>query len=433
MNKMMKSIFSAILTLAMLLSFTGCGDSEDIQSSDPVNIAFVVGIADDETKLNEGIDELASLPANPGTDYAFISAEGEPAMIGEAKTIPDFSDRGYTEVMMERVRTGIMADLTGQLADYKPTSSELDLAAATDLGVRTLKAHAVDGRDNVLVYYCSGRSTTGLINMVETPVYEMDVEESASAVAQKMKVDLSGIDVVWYCCGDFGGNKQPKISPNEKKQLKAFYNQLFTALGAKSITFKDDLPSSECYSFPDVPVSPVAVEDTGSELKELVVLAPEVFEEAEKAEETEETQDVEVADAAVLESPIVIPEEQVRYQPDSSEFLDPVAAADAIQPAADFLLKHPEVNILLYGTCAGDNDTDFSLELGRARAESVKAVLLQAGIAENRITAVTVKVADDPYYQFGLGTNSEASSVNRKCVMLDMSTELAKQILANAV
>ena len=40
MNKMMKSIFSAILTLVMLLSFTGCGDSEDIQSSDPVNIAF---------------------------------------------------------------------------------------------------------------------------------------------------------------------------------------------------------------------------------------------------------------------------------------------------------------------------------------------------------------------------------------------------------
>ena len=77
MNKMMKSIFSAILTLAMLLSFTGCGDSEDIQSSDPVNIAFVVGIADDETKFNEGIDELASLPANPGTDYAFISAEGK--------------------------------------------------------------------------------------------------------------------------------------------------------------------------------------------------------------------------------------------------------------------------------------------------------------------------------------------------------------------
>ena len=427
MNKMMKSIFSAILTLAMLLSFTGCGDSEDIQSSDPVNIAFVVGIADDETKLNEGIDELASLPANPGTDYAFISAEGEPAMIGEAKTIPDFSDRGYTEVMMERVRTGIMADLTEQLTNYKPSSPEIDMAAATDLGVRTLKAHAVDGRDNVLVYYCSGRSTTGLINMVETPVYEMDVEESASAVAQKMKVDLSGIDVVWYCCGDFGGNKQPKLSPNEKEQLKAFYNQLFTALGAKSITFKDDLPSSECYSFPDVPVSPIAVEDTGSELKELVVLAPEVF------EETEETQDEEVADAAVLESPIVIPESQVRYQPDSAEFLDPVAAADAIQPAVDFLLEHPEVNILLYGTCAGDNDTDFSLELGRARAESIKAELEKGGVAEDRITAVTVKVADDPYYQFGLGTNSEASSVNRKCVMLDMSTELAKQILANAV
>lgn len=416
MNKIIKHILFAVLTMAPLFLLAGCGDTEDLQSSAPVNTAFVVGIADDETKFNDGIDELAILPAEPGSDYAFISIEGEPALIGDG-TIPDLSDRGYTETMMERVRTGIMADLTERLASFKPSSPEIDMAAATELAVRTLNAHAVEGRDNVLVYYCGGKSTTGLINMLETPVYKLDVEASASAVAQQMKADMSAIDVVFYCCGDFG-TEQPKLNANEKAQLKEFYRQLFTALGAKSITFKDNLPSSECYHFADTPVSCMAVEGTASGLKDLVVLDSKVFEDA---------------DAAVLESPIVIPEEQVCYKPDSAEFLDPAAAADAIRPVADFLAEHPEVNILLYGTCAGDNDSDYTLQLGKARAESVKqALVAEAGIDESRITAVTVKAANDPYYQFGLGTGSEAS-VNRKTVMIDMSTELAKQILANAI
>ena len=356
------------------------------------------------------------LPANPGTDYAFISVESEPTTIGEPGTIPDLSDRGYTDVMMERVQAGIKADLTDRLESYEPVSPEIDMAAATELAVRTLNAHAVEGRQNVLVFYCGGKSTVGLINMLETPVYELDIEGSVSSVAQKMNADMSGIDVVWYCCGDFG-SAQPKLSANEKAQMRSFYEQLFTALGAKSVTFKDDLPSNECYHFAATPVSCMAVEGTVSGLMDLTVLEPEIFEDA---------------DETVLEAPIVIPEGQVRYKSDSAEFLDPTSASEAIQPVADFLLEHPEVNILLYGTCAGESDSEYTLWLGKARAESVKTALVAAGVDANRIIAVTVKAADDPDYQFGLGTGTEAS-VNRKTVMVDMSTELAQQIMSNAI
>lgn len=416
MKKLIKYIPLVVVSLLMLIALTGCGGPEDIQTSNPVNIAFVVGIADDETKLNDGIAELATLPANPGTDYAFISVEKDPATIGEPGTIPDLSDRGYTDVMMERVRAGIKADLTDRLESYEPVSPEIDMAAATELAVRTLNAHAVEGRQNVLVFYCGGKSTVGLINMLETPVYELDVEASVSSVAQKMNADMSDIDVVWYCCGDFGPG-QPKLSANEKAQMRSFYEQLFTALGAKSVTFKDDLPSNEYYHFPATPVSCMAVEGTVSGLMDLTLLEPEIFEDAAET---------------VLEAPIVIPEEQVRYKPDSADFLDPSSASEAIQPVADFLLEHPEVNILLYGTCAGESDSEYTLWLGKARAESVKTVLVEAGIDANRITAVTVRAADDPYYQFGLGTGAEAS-VNRKTVMVDMSTELAQQIMSNAI
>lgn len=258
--------------------------------------------------------------------------------------------------------------------------------------------------------------TVGLINMLETPVYELDVEDSVASVAQKMNADMSGIDVVWYCCGDFG-TAQPKLSANEKTQMRSFYEQLFMALGAKSVTFKEDLPSDDCYHFAETPVSCMAVEGTVSGLMDLTVLEPEIFEDA---------------DETILEAPIVIPEEQVSYKPDSAEFIDPDSALATIQPVADFLLEHPEVNLLLYGTCAGESDSEYTLWLGKARAESVKTALVEAGVNANRIVAVTVKAADDPYYQFGLGTGAEAG-VNRKTVMIDMSTELAQQIMSNAI
>ena len=413
---MKKCVVLVVSALAMVLILAGCvGGGEDDQSSNPVNIAFVVGIADGETRLDSSIDELKALPDKPGTDYAFISAEGDPAVIGEAGTIPDFSDRGYTDVMMERTFAGIKADLIALLEAYEPVSPEIDMAAAIELSVNMLHAHAVNGRQNLLVFYSGGKSTTGLINMVTTPVYKMDVEESVSAIAQQMNLDMSGIDIIWYCCGYFGPD-QPELSFGEKETLKEFYEQLFTTLGAESVTFRDDPPLNECYHFADTPVSCMAVEGTASALVELAVLDPEIFEDAKTA----------------LETPIVIPEEQVRFQSDSTEFYDPAAAAKAIQPVADFLLAHPELNLLLYGTCAGETDSEYTLWLGRARAERVKSVLLEAGIDEDRVTAVTVKAEDDPYYQMGLGTGEEAS-VNRKTVMVDMSTAFAQQILSKAI
>ena len=155
----MKNKAMVMISLFVLVStlLTGCASPADAGAKEPVNIAFVVGIADDETVLNDGIAELSALPALPGTDYAFISAVGVPVTIGEPGTIPDLSDRGYTNDMMERVYAGIRADLAERLASYMPATGEIDMAATITLAVRTLNAHAVEGRPNILVLYCSGR------------------------------------------------------------------------------------------------------------------------------------------------------------------------------------------------------------------------------------------------------------------------------------
>ena len=120
---------------------------------------------------------------------------------------------------------------------------ELDMAAALDLAVRRLASSAQEDRKNYLVLCCGGKSTAGLIRFQDTPVYRMDVDASVRELTEKLHLDMSGVDeVIWYGCGDYGSDGQPALSPAERDRLKEFYRKLFTALGAKKITFRDDLP-----------------------------------------------------------------------------------------------------------------------------------------------------------------------------------------------
>ena len=390
--KIMKNITVVLLGVLLLTTLSGCPGPED--ETEPFNVAFVLGIATDETKVNNGIRELEALPTLAGSTYAFISAEGQPTTIGQPGEIPDFSQKGYTKDMMNRVYAGIKADLTQRLETYQPSTAEIDMAAATELAVRNLNAHAIEGRRNVLVYYCSGRSTTGLINMTETGLDDLDIEASVAAIAKQMDADMSKIDeVIWYCLGDYCGPKQGSLSAEEKVTMKTFYEELFHALGASTVTFRDDLPSTEAYSFSDTPVSAIPVKDTVSGLS--------------------------------IAEPIVLSESKLEFLADSAEFKDTDAAEAALQPVADMLLKEHDLRVLLYSTCAGDIDYP---ELSSKRSETVKNCLIAKGVEGRRIVVVNVKIANDPYYKLGLGTGPEAS-VNRKTVIVDLSSEFGRRQL----
>src|SRR5699024_430791 len=112
----------------------------------------------------------------------------------------------------------------------EPDSDEVDIAAATSLAVRKLRSNQIEGRDNILVYYASGISSFGLIDMTSVPVCELDVETSVEDLAKLMDLDMSGIRVLWYCCGEVAGEDQPALSENEKKIEKEFYEVLFTKM-----------------------------------------------------------------------------------------------------------------------------------------------------------------------------------------------------------
>lgn len=233
-------------------------------------MACVVGIANNNPLVDlENIDELACLAALPGSTYAVINAEGTPQELCSG-TIPDFSGKGYTKAMVERVEASVWADIQEKIATAAPRSPEVDIAAASALAVRTLRANAAEGREDLLVCYFSGISTSGLVDMTAVPVCELDVEASAKQLAELLNLDMSGIDVLMYCCGDVAGDDQPPLSIQEQEKLKEFYRQLFTNLEADSVRFMDDIPGNGSYCF-DQQVAVMRTEETVSGLQASVV------------------------------------------------------------------------------------------------------------------------------------------------------------------
>lgn len=406
-----------LLILALILTLcSACGDTS--YPTDPVNAAFILGVANNNTRINTAIDELSDLPAAAGSTYSIIVADGTPSEICGGE-IPDLSDRGYTKDMLTRVQSSILADIAAKIDNATPDADQVDMASSLDLATRTLRANAVGGRDDFLIIYSSCISTTGLINMVKTPISKLDTENSVQAITDSMGVDLSGIQVIIYACGDVGGDQQ-SLSNNERTLLRDFYEQLLMMLGADSVEFREDLPLPTSYDFPQT-VSCMATEETGSVLRELVVLTPETF-------TLTSTGVDESTPSTPLDDPIVIPESMIGFIGDKATYLDTAAAEATLQPIAEYLLEHENLRILLCGSCAGDEDTEHTILLSAARAETVRQSLIAQGVPEDRVIAVGLRLKDNPWHVYGVGCG-EAGSVNRVTILLDASSEIAEQIL----
>lgn len=416
-NINIKKVISMVLVVALAAAvFTGCDGSDEVASAEPGNIAFVFSIANNNTVVDTGIEELSSLPAVPGTAYSFILADGTPSEI-YSDTVPDLTEKGYTDVMMARVEASIRAGLEEQIASAAPDSGGVDLGAAITLGVRTLKANAEEGRENILVLYASGISDTGVINNVESPVYSMDVDASVEAVANALNLDLSDLNlhVVLYTIGDVGG-EQDALSSDEQTKLRQFYESLFYRMGAEVVTIKEDLPLAESYSF-DQPVSCMATEGTVSSL---VVNAQDV-----NGSETTSL----LANGGVLS----FDETTISFQSGTATLSDRDAALESLAYVVDYLEGSPDSALLIVGTTACWGGEAYCLDLSETRAQAVCSLLEEDGIDGSRLTAVGVGYGYSDFYTYDQtedGNLDEAiAPLNRSVKIVLLDSEIARDIM----
>lgn len=420
----MKKMKNMLLVLG-LVSYvcTGCGNTEDapVALNQPYNVSFVTVIANNNPVLDTEIDELAHLAEVAGTTYSCILSDSTPSVICNG-TVPDFSDRGYSADMIKRAQSSVSADIISQLDAAEPDSNEVDIAAATSLAVRKLRSNQMDGRDSILVYYGSGVSTSGLIDMTSVPVCDLDVETSAADLANTMNLDMTGIKVIWYCCGDVAGTEQNSLNDNEKKIIKDFYNTLLTNMGADKVIFKDYVPLDGSYSF-DCQVSIMETKGMQSGLSAIVV----------PFEEVEETEVEEVIEEVFAEGDILtFDDKSVAFLPDSTELADTEAAMEALSYVISFMEEHPEFTVMICGTTTSAGEPDSCMAFSEKRAQAIRTLLVEnTGIDESRIVTLGCGWSSCLYVndRGDDGNLNEKAPVNRSVKLVDYNSEIAAKII----
>ena len=141
----------------------------------------------------------------------------------------------------------------------------------------------------------------------------------------------------------------------------------------------------------------------------------------------------------VFEEPFELNETQVMFVVNQAAFIDEAAAKEALKPAADAILAHPEASILIAGTTATDGTQESCVSLSNERAEAVKNLLVSAfGVPESQLQTIGLGYADDPFVRGkdripegdvnGRFVESEGAK-NRRVVVMDAESDIAKQIL----
>ena len=419
----MKKMMSMVLALGVIACMcTGCGNGEEpVALNQPYNVSLVTVIANNNPVLDTGIKELSQISEVAGTTYSCILADSSPNVICEG-TVPDFGNRGFSKDMITRAQASVAADIIGQLDAAEPDNDEVDIAAATSTAVRKLRSEQVEGRENLLVYYGSGVSTSGLIDMRSVPICDLDIETSAKKLAEVMDLDLSGIKVIWYCCGDVAGTEQPPLSDNEKRIDKDFYRSWLTNMGADEVIFMDDVPLDGCYSF-EHQVSVMKTEGRTGGLTAKVVPVEEVAE-SEKEEVIEEV----FAEGDIL----TFDDKSVAFMPDSTELATPDAAMEALGYVISYMEEHPDFTLMVCGTTTSAGEKPGCIAFSEKRALAIRSLLVdKAGIDENRIVTLGCGWSSCLYIddRDESGNLNEQAPLNRSVKLVDYNSAIATEII----
>ena len=410
----MRKRFAAILTIICLavsaVGLTGCGSQTSVAEEGGMN-AVCYAIA--PTANSQGLNMSSSLVQDTIYDtilnYGYVSVvvvDGESEMV--AADSYDI-DAQYKKASKDKLKTDARAKATnlitymeGQVAN----DAQVDYLEGPTMAVRSLPS--LEGYDSkTIVVIGTGLSTQGTLNF-QNNLLSVEPEAVLDQLEEKDEIpDFTGITVVWQQMGDVALPQQD-LSQTQRKRLQEIWGGIVERGGGTFV-------------YNDIMANPVDTEATypAVDTVELPAETPVDFNAAM----------FDTGDERLLEEPVMLTEEQVSFVPDKATYLDEEEAVATIQPIADYLLEHEQITVLLAGTTAGDEDSDYTMTLSQKRADAVRSTLVQLGVDESRIVTMGLG-SSDPWHVYGAGYEGSIASGNRKVVLLDASSDTAKEILS---
>lgn len=408
MKRMITLIMVCVMMFTLVCGLTGCSSGSEGAKNEKAAVCYVLANTANSQGLNLNSPMVQDTIYDTVRNYGYIS-------IVNADGIPDIVlansydiDAKYKSASKEKLdmdarskTTNLIAGMQGVIA----CDPEVDYLASLNLAVRSLLS--LEGYDfKTIVVIGTGLSTSGVLDF-QNNLISADPNTIVELLKEKDEIpDFSGMTVYWQQMGDVAAPQQALTSA-QRNTLQQIYGGIVEA-GGGTFVYNNIIanPVNESASYPAVtPVEFPA--DTP------ISFEPDILDTNE--------------DDHVFTDPVVLTEEQVTFIGDKSEYLYPEEAESVLKPIADYLACN-QVTILLCGTTAGDTNSDFAMKLSQERADTVKQTLVKFGADPNRIIAVGLG-SSDPWHIYGVGYDSAASSTNRKTVIVNVDSDIAKKLL----
>lgn len=405
MKKTMKIILKLLFIGFLVISFSGCRGRNISDTEGEKNVkalAICLGAHANSSVLNLNSPFVKKTVKQAIASFGFVSVisiDGKPDIVAADNYQVDEQYRGNPELLM-RMAKGAADNLLSDLSGIQANDEEVDVLEALRIAVRTLDS-APEGAEKEIIVIDSGLSTSGYLDF-RNNLLSADPEELADQLFEKQIIpNFEGITVKWQQLGDVY-EPQKKLSPSQVAKLKEIWGTIIRETGgifvASETIFspepvKDDLPI----------VSVVKLQ-------------------------AEEPIKLKVNRTNDYDKGIIIDEKRVKFEEDSDKFAEPEKAFETISVIANDMKYNSKLNIVIIGTTAGDENTEYTYDLSKRRAEMVKDTLMNLDIEAIRMKTVGM-ASSDPWHIYNVGTKGRLAAKNRKVVIMSADSSKLKEIL----
>jgi OOP family OmpA-OmpF porin len=372
--------YAWILAAAAAVVLAGCGSISDLTSTavtasqtcpHPDGMILIIGAHRDAPapQLNPLLE----------CELTAVIATGGPVRI----VIPDSPPQLVTP-QLEPVNGGTLAQQASprvqhdvQLTDQAVSNARPDAPGVDDLNALAVaadEAHTIGGTGIEIVLVDSGLDDRGALNFSVPGLLAATPAEVASQLEATGNLpELRQLTVVLVGLG-YTAPPQTPLSARWRASLTAIWRNVVTAAGATVLVIPQ--PGLSASVVTNEPVRPVPVPSASS-------VRP-----------------------AAGRTIVFSGTSAVRFQPNSTAFVDQVAAIKALAPIAHWLAADPARYAELEGTTADVGPMSRQVEFSLLRADHVKAVLISLGAQPAQIT--TTGVGSD-FPQFVLDRDADGT------------------------
>lgn len=419
MKKMISTIMICICVFMEAVVLTGCdaakrdkGTEAEGKTKNKEAVCFMVVNTANSQRPNMNSPLVQNTVYDTILNYGYISVinvDGNVEMV-LAKSY-DIDER-FKGASVNRLKADARAkteNFIKTLQNVIADDPEVDYLEGFRLAVRSLAS--LEGYTSKrIVVLGSGLSTTGVLDF-RNNLLSAEASVIADILEEKEALpDFSYITVDWQQMGDTA-EPQKALLPNQKKRLQEIWSNIIERTGGK-VTFDQFIPSpvDESIEYPAVSVV------------ELPADTPVNFDSAEFESQ--------ISESSEFATPVILPEDEVCFKADSAEFCSPDKAMETIRLIAEYMLyENSSISLLLAGCIAGDSDSEEGYLLSLQRAEMVKKALIKLNVPAERLVTRGLGCSD-PWHIPGIGYKDKLAAQNRKVVLLDSTTELARELLS---